>query len=245
MNIIECQDVSFAYNNDLVIDSASFEIDNREFVCIVGPNGGGKTTLLKLLLGILKPKSGSIRVFGKKVGKCPHSVAYVPQFIHFDPQFPITVLEVALMGRLGHSRLGQYSDTDKKKAVAALESMEVSHLKDNLFSELSGGQRQRVLIARALTCSPRLLILDEPTSSIDSHRGQKLMKLLHKLNESMAIIMVSHNFRLVSSMVEKVICVDQTVHTHLPIELTTDEFKDEVHDLYRFVHHDEVGGKHG
>lgn len=228
----------FSYGEKKILENISFTIKERDFVGIIGANGGGKTTLIKLILGLLKPEQGLIRISGKKPGRRPHHIAYLPQSLQFDSQIPITVEEVVLMGCLGHRFLGRYSKYDRARAEKAMKSMNVFDLKSRFFSALSGGQKQRVLIARAITCHPKLLLLDEPTTGIDSHHEQILMELLKELNQSMAIAMVSHEYNLVSSLVDYVLCVNKTAHIHHPHEITAENFQNLISKKYQFVIHD-------
>jgi zinc transport system ATP-binding protein len=187
---------------------------------MVGPNGGGKTTLLKLILGLLKPDRGSVRVLSQKPERARRRIGYMPQHAHVDPQFPVTVMDVVLMGRLGRGRLvGPFRGDDRERARAALAETETAHLHDRGFSALSGGQRQRVLISRALACDPDLLLLDEPTASLDPSIQDELYELLHRLNERMTVVLVSHDVSVVSRHCDKILCVNRRVDEHPASEI--------------------------
>jgi zinc transport system ATP-binding protein len=206
--IVELSDVCFSYHEIPVLRNITFSIHKGEFVGIIGPNGGGKTTLLKLIMGFLKPDKGTIKVFGKDPENARQHLAYVPQSLRFDRQFPISVLEVVLSGRL--SKLpwyGQYSDEDYDRAKDSLEKVQMSAFVDRPFGSLSTGQAQRVLIARALTSSPSLLLLDEPTASVDPNSEAEIQAILKKLSHSMTLMMVTHNLQTIVNEVKKVICV--------------------------------------
>jgi len=212
-NEIRVENVSFKYKNDLVLENAHFHIEKGSFTCFVGPNGGGKSTLAKLILGLLKPTEGYITIFGETPVKARGSVGYVPQYSNFDLDFPINVMDVVLMGVLTAGMLF-YKPKHRKAALEALKSVELEGFENRHFSELSGGQRQRVLIARAIISNPKVLILDEPTSNIDTATENRLYELLFKLNKTKTIILISHDLTFVSDNVKKVICVNKEVKIH-------------------------------
>ena len=207
-SVIEFENLSFAYQDVLVLKNLNFKIFSGEFVGVIGPNGGGKTTLLKLIMGFYKPIRGKVKVFGHSPDQVLNQVAYVPQTTRYDKQFPISVLEVVLMGRLSSLPwYGSYSTADKEAALEVLEKVGMDHLHDRPFGTLSGGQAQRTLIARALISKPRLLLLDEPTASIDVKAESEIYALLETLKEKMTIVMVTHDLRMAIEKVGKVICV--------------------------------------
>jgi len=214
-NIIEIKDLDFSYENNMpVLENVNLTFCELESACIVGPNGGGKSTLLYLILGLLKPTRGSVTVFGKSPIDARGYIGYMPQYIQLDNQFPICVSEVVLMGRLCNGFWGRYSKKDREVAVEAMSEMSIEHLAKRQFSELSGGQRQRVLIARALTCNPKLLLLDEPTANIDPGMQEQFYEILYKLNQRMSILTVSHDLGFVSDKINSVICVNREVQVH-------------------------------
>jgi zinc transport system ATP-binding protein len=209
--------LSFSYQEDAVLTDISFEVLQGQFLGIIGPNGGGKTTLMKLLLGFLKSQKGSIQIFGQGPVAARHNMAYVPQSLRFDKQFPIAVLEVVLEGRLAHLPwYGCFSSKDKQIALDALERVGLLHLQHRPFGSLSGGQMQRVLIARALASQPRLLLLDEPTASVDASAEADIYGILKGLQGEMTILMVTHNLQAAIELVERVICVQNTAFTLSP-----------------------------
>lgn len=212
---ITIENLRFSYGRIPVIENASLTIEEREFVCIVGPNGGGKTTLLQLILGLLEPQQGSIRVFGEPPIAGRKWIGYLPQYAHLDSHFPVTALDVVLMGRLGKTRaFGLYTAADKRAAREVLIKVGLEELINRPLASLSGGQRQRVLVARALVTEPKLLLLDEPTSSLDEHVESELYDLLKELNKELTIAIVTHDIGFVSSYVKKVVCVNRTVNLH-------------------------------
>jgi zinc transport system ATP-binding protein len=214
--LIEVEKMSFAYNNDPVIEDAGFSIMRNDVITVLGPNGGGKTTLLKLLMGRLKPQQGRIVVNSEKSG----IFGYVPQYSNLDSSYPITVFEVVLSGRIRN--FGFYSREDKAAAQQSLVSVGLSGIESRSFFELSGGQRQRVLIARALAPDPEILILDEPTASIDADAEKHLNNLLLKLSVDHTIILVTHDLGFVNDFTNRVLCVNRTVREH-PVDELDDE----------------------
>jgi zinc transport system ATP-binding protein len=218
--VIELKNVSFSYQQDPVLKEISFKVMPGEMIGIIGPNGGGKTTLLKLLMGFLHPSHGKIQIFGKTPKQSLLKLAYVPQGLRFDRQFPISVMELVLSGRL--SRLpwyGIYSRDDIEAAHEALRKVGMLTFKEHSFGTLSGGQAQRALIARALVSEPQLLLLDEPTASVDSQAEADIYKILRELRETMTILMVTHDLRAAVDLVSRVLCVQGGVISMLPEEV--------------------------
>ncbi len=218
--IISVEHVSFAYEDEPVLSDVSFHVETGEFIGIIGPNGGGKTTLLKLIMGFLKPHSGRVKVFGEAPQAALSQLAYVPQGLRFDRQFPISVLELVLSGRL--SRLpwyGIYSDADRAAALDALQKVGLLPFQEYAFGNLSGGQAQRALIARALASEPKLLILDEPTASVDAQAEADIYSILRDLRQQMTILMVTHDLRAAIDLVDRVLCVQGGVLSLLPQEV--------------------------
>ncbi len=233
------ENLSFAYEAVPVVQDANFTINAGEFACIVGPNGGGKTTLLKLLLGLIQPGKGSVRLFGQPPSVSRNRVGYLPQHAKLDPRFPASVLDVALMGRVGRGRLiGPYSSEDRRLACDALREVDMLDCGRQSFGELSGGQRQRVLIARALASRPELLLFDEPTAHLDVRIQDELYELLAKLNHRITVVVVSHDIGFVTRHVRKVICVNRTAHVHDTAELTGELIGELYGPDVRIVRHD-------
>jgi zinc transport system ATP-binding protein len=219
--IIDIRNLNFSYNHQAVLIDVNLTVQAGEFIAMIGPNGGGKTTLLKLMLGLLNPESGRIRIFGTTPQNVSHRIGYVPQDVHINKNFPISALDVVLMGKLkpgpGRSR---HSETDRQEALHALEQVEMEKFCDQRIGELSGGQKQRVFVARALVTDPELLFLDEPTASIDTKGQNEFYKLLNELNERITIIVVSHDLMVVSGYIKSVVCVNRRLHYHGHAELT-------------------------
>ncbi len=221
--IIRLKDVWVSYGSfsDSALRDINFSVKKHDFVGIIGPNGGGKSTLLKVILGLLKPDRGEVSIMGQSAEKGRRLLGYVPQHTNFDPAFPVTVKEVTFMGRLNKRGLfRQYNKEDSKIVARALERVELTDLKDRKMSDLSGGERQRVYIARALATEPPVLILDEPTASVDSKIASKIYELLKELNEEITIILVSHDIGSISSYVKTIGCLNQRLIYHETKELT-------------------------
>ncbi len=212
--------VVFGYGPLPVLYGVNFEIQDGETIGIIGPNGGGKTTLLKLIMGFLKPDAGEIRIFGWPQRQARELLAYVPQRLPFDRDFPISVLEVVLTGRLNRMPwYGAWRREDYDAAAVALHQVALSEWAAAPFGSLSGGQAQRVLIARALVSNPRLLLLDEPTSSIDMQAQQDIYQILRQLRGTMTILMVTHDLQSVVQRVDRVLCVQGQVLPLAPQEI--------------------------
>jgi len=214
LNIVETKNLVVRLGGRVALDGVTLSIRAGAFTGIVGPNGAGKTTLLKTLLGLITPASGEILVFGHKPGEAHHLIGYVPQTPRLDPKFPISVFDVALMGRLGKRATGD----DRAHAARALEQVGMAHAAATHFGSLSGGERQRVLIARALAGGPRLLLLDEPATGVDAPGQDSFYAMLKDfiVNHSMTIVMVSHDIGVITSLVDDLICLNQTVFCHGP-----------------------------
>lgn len=217
---IVVKDLSFSYQDMPVLSNISFEVQPGQFIGVIGPNGGGKTTLLKLLLAFLKTNTGEIEIFGQNPVAARQHMAYVPQSLRFDKQFPISVMELVLEGRLSHLPwYGRFSNNDKQIAMDALNRVGLADLYNRPFGSLSGGQAQRALIARALASQPRLLLLDEPTASVDAQAEADIYAILKKLQGDMTIMMVTHNLQAAIELVEEVICVQNTAMVLDPKEV--------------------------
>ncbi|NLB54243.1 MAG: ABC transporter ATP-binding protein [Lentisphaerae bacterium] len=237
-NLIHFEDVDFSYNRNPVLENVNLTIKRNELVSVVGPNGGGKTTFLLLILNVIKPTRGKISVFGKEPGAVRSRIGYVPQHLMFDTKFPASVLDVVLTGIADRHIFGLYSKADKTDALDALAEVDVAQLANRPFAGLSGGQRQRVLTARALVTDPELLLLDEPTSNVDSATERKLTEILRKLNKRMTIVLVSHDLGFVMDMVQKVICINKRAVMHPTSQITGEVIQDIYGNPVRMVRHD-------
>jgi zinc transport system ATP-binding protein len=219
--ILEIKSASVGYNGDIILRDVNFIVNDFDFIGVIGPNGGGKTTLLRMILGELRPKKGSIDFF--KLHPAENLFGYLPQVVNIDRKFPISVTEVVLSGLMnGKGVAGRYSSADKRLAMEMLNRAGITNLKDKPIGELSGGQLQRVFLSRALISHPRLLILDEPNTFVDNKFEKELYELLKELNKEMAIIMVSHDLGTITSHVKTIACVNRQLHYH-PSNLITSE----------------------
>lgn len=234
--VVNCENLTFRYAKPVVLEDVNFQVSKGESLCIIGPNGGGKSTLLKLLLGLLEPTQGRLEIFGQAAKAAQPRLGYVPQSMQFDPLFPITAIDIALMGRINHLGFGRYKKECKAVAMDCLQEVGMADLARRPFSDLSGGQRQRVLIARALACQPDLLLLDEPTANIDLSIEQRFIETLQSLRQKMTILMVTHDLDLVSDIGDSTLCVNRRVHSH-PLPLSGDIIR-EIYSGKRRLEHD-------
>ena len=213
--IVEIQSVFAGYNGDIILNDVSIDIFDDDFIGVIGPNGGGKTTLLNVILGLIKPYKGSVKFcddlkFGRN-----NKIGYLPQQNNIDRKFPITVKDVVLSGLIyGPGFFKKHSKQDKLKADETLFRIGISDLSKYPIGELSGGQMQKVLLSRAIVSSPRLLILDEPNTFVDNQFEGELYEILNELNKEMAIIIVTHDVGTISSYVKTIACVNRTLHYH-------------------------------
>ncbi|MBU0992066.1 MAG: ABC transporter ATP-binding protein [Proteobacteria bacterium] len=243
--VIDIKNVSFGYGREPVLENVNISVRQNDFASIVGPNGSGKTTLLKLLLGLLPPDKGSITILGKTPEKARLDIGYMPQYAHLDMKYPVTVMDVVLMGRLHHNLGFRFSRKDREIAYGALEEVKLKDISSRVFSELSGGQRQRVLIARALCCKPAILFLDEPTSNMDPEVEEALFTILQDLNKRMTILLVSHDLGFVSKVVKSVICVNRKVVVHPTSEINGTMINEIYGGDLRMVRHDHICSEGG
>jgi len=202
--MITIKNLTFKYNNEIILDNINLKIHKNDYLALIGPNGGGKTTLIKLILGLLKPTDGEIILNTQKIG-------YVPQYTNFSLDIPIRVIDVVLQGRLNKFKFF-YNNQDKKTALEKLKLVNMEKFAYKKISNLSGGQRQRVLIARALVSEPEILILDEPTSAIDIKGQKEIYKILKNLQ--MTKLIISHDINILLEGVNKVAFVSKTLVLH-------------------------------
>ncbi|MDM5263492.1 ABC transporter ATP-binding protein [Sulfurovum sp. XTW-4] len=215
MSVIDIKNVSFAYDKQMILENINLNVEEKDFLAIIGPNGGGKSTLLKLILGLLKPQKGSISVLGKAPSKSLTQIGYVPQNTNVNTDFPIKVIEVVMMGHVGGKKpLFGYGKEEILCAMGALTQVGMENFAQTKIGALSGGQRQRVMIARALCAHPQILILDEPTSSIDISGQKEIYELIKKLNESITILVVSHDISVILEYANKAAHVNKSLSYH-------------------------------
>ncbi len=213
--IIKIENVHVYYGQNVALSGINLSVEDKDFLGIIGPNGGGKTTLLKVILNLIKPDRGNVMVLGRPPKYTRKYIGYIPQQNSFDLDFPISVMDCVLMGRYRHVGLfKQYTDKDTEAARKALDKVGMLKFIHKPIGKLSGGERQRVLIARALVSEPRILLLDEPTSSIDAKSETEFYELLADLKKSMAIIVVSHDITAISVHIDKIACLNKELYYH-------------------------------
>ncbi len=214
--VIKIKGLSVKYDTGYALRNVNLEVKENDFLGIMGPNGGGKSTLLKAMLGLVNINQGSIEIFGKPGLPSHGELGYVPQASAVDRQFPISVLEVAKMGfvRGGFHPLHKFLESDQKKALELLEQVNLREYAKRQIGELSGGEFQRLLIARAIAVSPKILFLDEPTSGIDPGSRKNIYQLLTDLNKNMTIVMVTHDLAAISSSVSSIACLNGDLVYH-------------------------------
>lgn len=218
---IHIENLSVYYGQTPALAGVCLDVSDGEYLGIIGPNGGGKSTLLKAILGLVPTVSGTIQIYGKSFQMNKGLIGYVPQFTGLDKKFPITVREVVLTGCLkkGLSPFHKYSSEDKAFANGLLDKVGISNLAGRQIAALSGGEFQRMLIARGLAVNPKLLLLDEPTASVDAKSREQIYNLLADLNKNMTIILVTHDLLAVSSQVKKLACLNGHIIYHGEPEL--------------------------
>lgn len=220
--ILELEKVTAGYGNQVVLSNISLTIHDHDFIGVIGPNGGGKTTLLRVMIGELSPMAGNIRYFVQESSQY-NLIGYLPQVMQYDRQFPISVLDVVLSGNMAGNRLlRKVIQADKEKAMQLLERVGVAHLYNKSVGELSGGERQRILLCRSIISSPRMLILDEPDTFVDNKFEHDLYELIRELNERMAVVMVSHDIGTICANVKTIACVNRSLHYH-PSNIITEQ----------------------
>jgi len=213
--VIEIKNLSFSYNRHKILEDINLKVYERDFFAVIGPNGGGKSTLLKLILGLIPIQQGSIKIFGESLEKNLDKIGYVPQNTNINIEFPIKVIEVVMMGHIGTKRpLFGYAKEEIACAMGALAQVGMQDFADKKIGELSGGQRQRVMIARALCANPKILILDEPTASIDIEGQRRIYKLLKELNRHITIIVVSHDISVILEYANKIVHINKRLIFH-------------------------------
>jgi zinc transport system ATP-binding protein len=217
---IKISNLTVSYNSATVLEDINLEIETGKYVGVLGPNGAGKSTLLKVILGLVQPRQGEVRVFGKAPQQLRLSgdvVGYLPQRPLSNPHFPVSVLDVILMGRYGRiGLLGRPSLEDRQMALQQMTNLGIAHLANRLIGEISGGEQQRVFIARALCVQPRLLVLDEPTVSLDACVQDDILEMVQELRDQLhlTVLVVSHDIGAVARHVDDVVCINRKIHVH-------------------------------
>jgi zinc transport system ATP-binding protein len=213
--LIEIRNLYAGYGNEPVLRNVNLDVYENDFIGVIGPNGGGKTTLIKTILGIIRPYSGKVEYTSTNNKEGKIKIGYLPQYQMIDKQFPISVIEVVLSGLMNRRKLlPAYSKKEKEQAGKLLKRMGIAHLEKKTIGELSGGELQRALLCRAIISNPRLLLLDEPNTFVDNQFEGELYQLLKTLNEDMAIMLVTHDLGTISSYVKTIACVNRELHYH-------------------------------
>jgi zinc transport system ATP-binding protein len=226
MQALVIKNLGFSYGETPILTDINLTLPEGEFLAVIGPNGGGKSTLLKIILGILKQDSGMVEVFGRPAEKSAGLIGYVPQDVASSRGFPINSFQVAMMGRMRlKGRFAPAGKADIAKVLAVMEYLDVDHLADTPVDNLSGGQKQRVYIARALAMEPKMLFLDEPTSSVDTKGQKDLFDRLKEQNKSMTVVVVSHDLSIIPRYATSVACINSRLHFHSSPEVTPEMLK--------------------
>ena len=239
--VVRLDDVWVHRDHISILEGVNLSVKPNEFLGIIGPNGGGKTTLLKVILGLVKPSHGKVSVLEQTPEKGRKCIGYISQHNLFDHDFPISVLDVVLMGR--YSKAGMfrhYSEEDRRIANEALKTVEMLDYKERQVGRLSGGEQQRVFIARALTTCPKLLLLDEPTASIDPNIQAEFYELIDRLKQMMAIVIVSHDISAVSIYVDQIACLNHQLFYHGSKEIPAEELEKTYHCPIQFIAHGDI-----
>ena len=215
LSVIEIEDLSFSYDKELVLENINLVVNDKDFLVFIGPNGGGKSTLVKLILGINSIQKGSIKIYGEPIHKSLSQIGYVPQNTNVNINFPIKATEVVMMGHHSHKRaIFGYKKEEITHAMHVLKQVGMEEFAHKKIGSLSGGQRQRVMIARALCSNPQILLLDEPTSSIDADGQKQIYELLRELNKKITVIVVSHDISVVLQYATKVAHINKKLSFH-------------------------------
>lgn len=236
--LIKIENLTLGYDKEPVLKKVNLEIFEKDFIGVIGPNGGGKTTLLKAVLGLLKPMSGKI-IFRKDIDRQKKPIGYLPQVKHMDRNFPITVFDVVRSGSLMKNSKNMTSSEIKNKTEELLLEMGIANIRNKAIGELSGGQMQRVFLCRALLSDPKILILDEPDTFVDNRFEGELYEKLRLLNNHMAIVLVSHDVGTISSYVKTIACVNGELHYH-PDNIITQEQLNSYNCPIKLITHGEI-----
>lgn len=215
-NIIKLKNINKSFDEVKVLKDINLEVKEGQFLAIIGPNGGGKTTLLKIILGLIEPDNGDVKIKNLDIKKGRKLIGYVPQISDFNKKFPIDVEDVILMGRISDQKglFYNYTTKDHKLAENIMKELDIFEIKNRQIGKLSGGQLQKVLIGRALVSEPEILLLDEPTASLDSEARSNIYEILKEINEKITIIVVTHDISALSSYFDSIACLNKNLHYH-------------------------------
>lgn len=213
--LVELNSINTAYDSEIILKDVNLNIYSDDFIGIIGPNGGGKTTLVKVILKLIKPISGTVKYYNDGAERSGRFIGYLPQLNTIDKKFPISVLDVVLSGLISRKNLMKHNTSGEKKLARDLiNKIGISHIENKTIGELSGGQMQRVFLCRAIVSSPKLLILDEPNTFVDNQFEHDLYEALTDLNKKMAILIVSHDVGTIASYIKTIACVNKELHYH-------------------------------
>ncbi len=223
--VIEVKNVYLTFNEVNVLENVNLTVFQGQFLAIIGPNGGGKTTLLKIILGLINPDSGEVKIKGHSIKEGRKLVGYVPQISDFDKNFPINVEDVILMGRITDQKglFFNYSQEDKEFSKEIMKDLDIYEIRDRQIGRLSGGQLQRVLIGRALAAEPEILLLDEPTASLDAEARGNIYSILKEINKDITILVVTHDITAISTHFDSVACLNRNLHYHGDKNITRED----------------------
>jgi zinc transport system ATP-binding protein len=227
-SIVLVKDLFVRRQGHPVLEDLNLELFDGDFLGLIGPNGGGKSTLLKVMLGLIKPDRGDVKIFGLEPVKARKLIGYMPQKTIFDPSFPVKAIDVVLMGRFSRKGLFRgYGSEDREAALDALEDVGMREYAEREIGAFSGGEQQRVFVARSLVSEPKLLLLDEPTAGVDAAQQTEFYDLLCRLNrmKGIAIVLVSHDITAISKYVNKIACLNQRLYYHGSKELTNEDIE--------------------
>lgn len=237
--VISIEGLSFYQGHQQILKDINLQIQEEEFIGLIGPNGSGKTTLIKLILGLLKPAQGIISIKGRKPEQARSLIGYVSQHHQFNRMFPITVRDAVLMGRLGSSNIypGSFSSDDQSATDEMITLLELEDIQYQSLSSLSGGQMQKVWMARALVIKPEILLLDEPTANVDLKAEENIYSLLKRFNEHMTIVVVSHDIAFISSYIKRVACLNQSLVCHDVASINDKTLEELYGGKVKMIHH--------
>jgi zinc transport system ATP-binding protein len=225
-DVVKLEDVSVSYDGTLALEGINLSVEHGDFLGVIGPNGGGKSTLLKVIIGLVEPIRGKVLVEGQPPRRGHQIIGYVPQLRNFDWAFPINVQDVVRMGRYRKRGLfRRYGQADREATERVLESVEILALKDRQIGSLSGGQQQRVFVARALVGEPELLLLDEAMSGVDANTRTEFYELLKELNKRVTIVMASHDISAVAAYAGKIACLNRKLYYHGSKEIPPEDLE--------------------